>query len=83
MSFIYNEYGTMKNKKVQEVSDMIDTLARQLFKQLMEEEYPLSDIRLAAAYLEQTINVTACEEILRKAMKMSKEAGRIQVNHAS
>ena len=55
---------------------MIDTLARQLFKQLMEEEYPLSDIRLAAAYLEQTINVTACEEILRKAMKMSKEAGR-------
>jgi peroxiredoxin family protein len=83
MSFIYNEYGTMKNKKVQEVSDMIDTLARQLFKQLMEEEYSLSDIRLAAAYLEQAINVTACEEILRKAMKMSKEARSIQVNDAS
>jgi uncharacterized radical SAM superfamily protein len=33
----------------------------------------LSDIHLAAAYLEHAIEVTACEEILRRSMKMTKE----------
>jgi hypothetical protein len=63
MSVLYNKYGVMKNEQVQETSDKIVDLARQLFKDLIADEVSLSDIRLAAAYLEHAIEVTACEEI--------------------
>ena len=79
MSVLYNKYGVMKNEQVQETSDKIDNLARQLFKDLIADEVSLSDIRLAAAYLEHAIEVTACEEILRKSVKMTKEERRISV----
>lgn len=80
MSVLYNKYGVMKNEQVQETSDKIVDLARQLFKDLIADEVSLSDIRLAAAYLEHAIEVTACEEILRKSMKMTKEERRISVD---
>lgn len=80
MSVLYNKYGVMKNEQVQETSDKIDDLARQLFKDLIADEVSLSDIRLAAAYLEHAIEVTACEEILRKSVKMTKEERRISVD---
>lgn len=63
MSVLYNKYGVMKNEQVQETSDKIVDLARQLFKDLIADEVSLSDIRLAAAYLEHAIEVTAGEEI--------------------
>ena len=80
MSLLYNKYGVMKNEQVQETSDKIDNLARQLFKDLIADEVSLSDIRLAAAYLEHAIEVTACEEILRKSVKVTKEERRISVD---
>jgi hypothetical protein len=80
MSVLYNKYGVMKNEQVQETSDKIDNLARQLFKDLIADEVSLSDIHLAAAYLEHAIEVTACEEILRKSMKMTKDERRISVD---
>ena len=83
MSLLYNKYGVMKNEHVQDTSDKIDNLARQLFKDLIADEVSLSDIRLAAAYLKHAIEVTACEEILRRSMKMTKEERQLSVDETN
>jgi len=83
MSVLYNKYGVMKNKQVQETSDKIDNLARQLFKDLIADEVSLSDIRLAAEYLEHAIEFTACEEILRRSTKMTKEERQLSVDETN
>lgn len=70
---IYNKYGAMCDEEVEQVSDKVYELIKTLLDNLTKDGCPLSDIRLAGHYVNETGIVAMNEHVLRIAMKMRKK----------